>query len=94
MPFRVLAVAVAGVEEHRSGGCRSGKRPIIADIGPHPAGYGFALGQNRHSGVVSMQPGSVQHLQPDQLDQWGGGRRAGADPVGHGRDVEIDALAG
>ena len=94
MPLRVLAVAVAGIEEHRGGRCRSGKRPVITDIGPHPAGYGFALGQNRHSGVVTVQPGSTQHMQPDQLDEWGQRRRARADPVGHGRDVEIDALAG
>src|SRR5215469_3207501 len=33
-------------------------------------------------------------MQPDQLDQRRQACRAGADPVGHGRDVEIDALAG
>jgi hypothetical protein len=35
MPLRVLAIAAAGIEEHRGGWCRSGKSPIIADIGPH-----------------------------------------------------------
>src|SRR6516162_8647523 len=33
---RVLAVAVAGIVEHRGRGCRPGERPIIANIGPHP----------------------------------------------------------
>ena len=41
-----------------------------------------------------MQPGRAQHMAPDQLDQRSQRRRARADPVGHGRDVEIDALAG
>jgi hypothetical protein len=33
-------------------------------------------------------------MQSDQLDERGQARGAGADPIGHGRDVEIDALAG
>jgi hypothetical protein len=33
-------------------------------------------------------------MAPDQLDQRGQRRRAAADPIGHRRDVEIDALAG
>ena len=41
-----------------------------------------------------MQPGSTQHMPPDQLDQWRQACRAGADPIGHRRDVELDALAG
>ena len=41
-----------------------------------------------------MQPGSAQHMEPDQRDERGQIRRAGADPIGHRRDVEIDALPG
>jgi hypothetical protein len=33
-------------------------------------------------------------MQPDQLGQRCQARRAGADPISHRRDVEIDALAG
>ena len=94
MPIRVLAVAVAGIVEQRGGGCRSGKRPVIADIRPYSAGQGFALGQNRHRGVVPVQPGSAQHMAADQLDERSQRRRAGADPIGHRRDVELYALAG
>jgi hypothetical protein len=41
MAARVLAVAVAEIEEHRGGWSRSGKRPVIADIRPYAAGQGL-----------------------------------------------------
>jgi hypothetical protein len=41
-----------------------------------------------------VQSGRTQHMRSDQLDQWRQARRARADPVGHGRDVELDALSG
>ena len=71
MALRVLAVAVAGIEEQGSGRGRSGKRPIIADVCPNSAGHRLALGQHRHRGVVRVKSGSAQHMEPDQLDQRG-----------------------
>jgi hypothetical protein len=41
-----------------------------------------------------VQPGSTQHMVPDQFDQRSQRCGASADPVGHRRDVEVDALAG
>ena len=94
MPARVLAVAVARVEEHRRRRCRAGERPVVADIGPQPPGDGLAFGQHRHGRVVAVQALGGQHMAADQLDQRRQAGGAGADPIGQGRDVELDALAG
>jgi hypothetical protein len=94
VPLRMPGRAVAGVAEHRRRGCRPGERPVVADIGPDPAGDGAALGQHRHRGVVAVQPRGGEHMGVDQCHQRRQAGGAGADPVGDGRDAELDALAG
>ena len=54
MLLGVLAATIAGIEERRRRRIRASKGPVVADIGPHPAGAGLALGQHRHGGVVGM----------------------------------------
>src|SRR3712207_8321641 len=46
------------------------------------------------SGVVAVQPFGGQHMVVDQRHERGEGGGAGADPVGGGRDAELDALQG
>src|SRR5438105_15861277 len=57
MGLRMLAFAIGRVEEQRRRQARTGKWPLIADIGPQPAGLGLAgtWRQNRHRRVIDMQ---------------------------------------
>jgi hypothetical protein len=61
VPPRVFTGAVARVAEHRRRRRRSGEGPVVADIGPEPAGDGPALRQHRHRGVVAVQPRGAEH---------------------------------
>jgi len=56
MRLRVLAAAIARVIEHRRRRGRPAKRPVVAHIDPTSPGVGLALGQDRHNGVVAVQP--------------------------------------
>src|SRR5262245_39881043 len=94
MPAGVLAAAVAGVKEHRCWRIWTGERPVIPDIGPQSANHGFVLGQDRHRGVVAMQTLGGKHVTAKQLGERRQARRAGADPVGQRRYVELDTFAG
>ena len=53
-----------------------------------------SMGQNRHRRVVAVGARRRQHVAADQFDQRRQRRSGGTDPVGEGRDVEIDAFAG
>ena len=57
-------------------------------------GDGLALDQDRHRGVIAMQPLGSQHMGLDQRMQRLQRHRAGTHLVGERRDAEIDALAG
>ena len=39
--------------------------PVIADVGPKPAGADFDLGEHRHGGVVQMKAFRRQHVTAD-----------------------------
>ena len=86
--------AVARVEEQRRRRRAAGERPVVADIGPEPAGDGLALGQHRHRRVVAVQPLGGEHMRLDQLVQRRQRGGAGADLIGQRREAELDALAG
>ena len=95
MPARMLAAAVARVEEDRRRRRRAAERPVVAHIGPEPAGDGLASWPApapwcRRRGCARRRA----HARRISVDQRRQRRRAGADPVGQRRDVEIDALAG
>jgi hypothetical protein len=91
---RMLAAAVSRVVEQRRRRCRAGERPVVADVGPKPAGDGLALGQDRHRGVVPMDARTGQDVRPDQRDQGRQGSRAGANPTAEGGDVQAAVLTG
>jgi hypothetical protein len=56
MALWMLAFAVVGVIEHCCRRCGPTEWLVIADINPTSAGIGFALGQDRHRGVIAVQP--------------------------------------
>ena len=91
---RMLATTVARVVEQGRRWRRTAERPVIAHVGPKPARDGLAAGQHRHGGVVAMDPRGTQHVGSYQRHQRRQCGRAGADPVRHGGDVEVDVLAG
>jgi hypothetical protein len=94
MPARMLATAIARVEEHRGGLRRSTERPIVTHVNPETTGDGLSPGQNRHCGIVSMDAFGSQHVGMDQGHQRRQRRRAGTHPIGQRRYAKIDALAG
>ena len=96
MSFRMLATAVAGiVEQHRRRpGLALAERPVVADIGPEPAGDGLALGQHRHGRVVAVQPLGGEDMAADQLVERRQNSRAGCRPgrpASTGRDRSLRA---
>jgi hypothetical protein len=64
----MIALAIARVIEHRRRRGLASERPIIADINPTSPDIAFALGQNRHCRVVSVQAFGRHHMgfQPRQ----------------------------
>ena len=91
MLVRVLAPAVARVVEHGSGRFRSAERLVVAHIGPQAAGGRLAARQHGHGGAIAMDASGRHHVRLDQRGQRRKRRRARADPVGHGRDVDLGA---
>ena len=94
MPSRVLAAAIARVEEQGSRRIMAAERPVVPDIGPQPRRHGLVLRQHRHRRVVAVKTIGGQHM---AADQFGERRQRGAtrtDPVGQGRGVQLDALPG
>src|SRR5207302_7539095 len=57
MRLRMLAFAVRRVEKQRGRRPRPGKRPLVANIGPQPAGLGLAGAgrEDRHWGIIDMK---------------------------------------
>ena len=95
VPVRVLHSCDRGEKwKIAAGGDRSAEGAVVAHIGPEPAGAGAALGQDRHGGVVAVQPLGRQDMRPDQRMERRQGRRAGADLVGQGGEAQVDALPG
>src|SRR5208283_2151157 len=94
MLLRVYASAIARIFEEGRRRLLAAKRPVVADIGPYPAGRGLAFGQNRRRGVIGMNA-----LAPKDMSFQRGQDRiqrcdATADPIGQGRRVDLDPLAG
>ena len=92
--LRVLPSAIGRVIEQGSGRRRAAEWPVIAHVGPQSSGRRATFGLHRHGRVVAVQAGGRHHMRPDQGVQRRQVRRAGADPVGQGGGVEVDALAG
>jgi hypothetical protein len=91
---RMLGRPVARVAEHRGWWRRPTKGPVVTDIGPDPTGDGLAPGQHGDGGVVAVQARGGEDMGVDQGHQRRQVGGAGADPVGDGRDAELDTLQG
>ena len=91
---RMRAAAITRIMEHggRCGG--TAERAVVAHVGPEAPGDGFRARQHRHRGVVAVDALGREHMRTDQHHKRHQRRRAGADPVGQGRDTQVDALAG
>jgi len=87
----LLPSVTRGVIERRRR-CPSPERPVVADIGPDVPLDRLSLGQDRHRGVIAMQPLTSQNVAFDQRMKRQQGRRTGADLVGQCRQAQIDAL--
>src|SRR5215217_1389504 len=54
MALRMLAGAIARVEEHRGRRITAAERAIVANVDPRPPGCRLTFGQHRHGGVVTV----------------------------------------
>jgi hypothetical protein len=94
MPLGMFPSAVArGVIERGRRRCAA-ERAVIADIGPDTSGIRFALGQDRHRSVITVEPLSRQDVGFDEGMERSKRRRAGTDLVRQRRHAEVDTLAG
>ena len=91
---RILAVARGRVVKQCRRRPLAAERPIVAHVDPEPARARLDLGEHLYGGVVDIQALGGEHV-PAKLGEDGvEGCDASADPVGEGRDVELDALTG
>lgn len=74
-------------------GIRAAERPVVADIGPDPPRRRLALGQDRHRGVVAMQPPGGQDMRLDERMQRLQREGARTHLVSQRRDAQLDPLA-
>jgi hypothetical protein len=93
MLLRMLTTTIRRVEEHSHRRSWTGKRAVVAHIGPEPAGPGLALGQDRHRGVVSVDAFGRKDMASDRVDQRHQWCRGSAHPVRQRRYVEVGAFA-
>nr|OAP97022.1 hypothetical protein A4U53_37360 [Rhizobium leguminosarum] len=70
------------------------ERPVIPDIGPDATRIGLSLRQDRHCGVVTMQPLGSQDVRFDQRMDRLQRRGASADLICQRRQAEVDTLSG
>jgi hypothetical protein len=94
MPFGMGTGSIRRVEEHGGGRIGASERAVVTDIGPNPPSAGLQLRQHRHRRVIAVDALGGEHVRLDQLVERRQDGRAGADMIGHGRDRELDPLAG
>ena len=90
----MLAAAIARVVEHRPRRRGTAERPVVAHVGPEAGDVGLAPGQDRHGGVVAVQPLGGHDMGLQAVEQRHQHGRAGADLVGQRGQAERHALAG
>ena len=86
--------AVARVVEHRRRRCGAPERAIVTHINPTSPRGSLALGQDRHGGVVAVQPFSREDMGFHTLQQRLEHGAAGSHMVGQGRQTERHAFPG
>src|SRR5438477_2342435 len=94
MRLSMLAGPIARVVEHRRRRSRPAERTIVAHINPTSPGIGLALGQDRHGGVVAVQPLSGEDMCLDPPEEGCQHRTAATHLIGQGRQAEGYALPG
>jgi hypothetical protein len=96
MRLRTLALAVGRIEEQGRGRPRAGKRPLVTNVGPQPAGLGLTgtRRQDRHRCVVDMQRVAGEDVGSEGVDERLQRRGCGADPAGQGRGLQAHPGAG
>ena len=96
MRLRMLAFAVGRVEEQSRRRPRAGERPLVADIGPQPAGLGLAGArrQDRHRCVVDVQGVAGEDVGGEGVDQRLQRRRRAPTQTGQGRGLQAHPVAG
>src|ERR1700755_3013096 len=92
--LRMFGGPVARVVEHCRRRCGAAERAIVAQVNPTSPRGGLALGQDRHGGVVAVQPLGREDMSfhaPQQRLEHGA---AGPHMVGQGRQTERNAFPG
>ena len=96
MRLRMLAFTIGRVEEQSCRRPRASEWPLIANVGPQPAGLGLAGAwrEHRHRGIVDMQSVAGQHVGRQGVDQRLQRRRCGSDPAAQGGGLQAHPRAG
>jgi hypothetical protein len=94
MPLRMLASPIARGVEQRRRRVLAAERPVVADVGPDPAGHRPSLGEYGNRRVVAMQPVGGQDVALDQRVERSQRRGAGANLIGERGQAEVDSFAG
>jgi hypothetical protein len=93
MALRMLPGTTARVIEHCRRWVFAAKRPVIANIGPDPAGDSLQFCEHGHRRVVGVDAFRGHDVGPDRLNNWGKRHHAGADPIRQCRDIDLDPFA-
>jgi hypothetical protein len=85
MPLGMPARPIARGVEQRRRRILAAERPVVAHVDPDPAGLRLALGEDRHGGVVAMQPIASQDMTLNQPVQRAQRRGASTHLIGQRR---------
>jgi len=94
MALRMLPGTTARVMERCRRWVVAAKRPVIANVGPDPAGDGLQFREHGHRRVVGVDAFRAHDMGPDGLNNWVERHHAGADPIRQRRDIDLDPFAG
>ncbi len=62
MRLGMLALAVAGVVEHRCRRTRAAERPVVPDVDPATGRIGLSLGQHGNGRIIGMKTLGRHHM--------------------------------
>jgi hypothetical protein len=94
--LRMVAPSIGRVGEPHCRSSRIAAWPVIADVGPEPAGLGLAVTRSEygHGSIVGVQLAGRHHVLTHRLDQRSEQLTGGTDPSGESGAVEIDSFTG
>ncbi len=92
MVLRMLALAIAGVIEHRRRRRCPTERPVVADIDPTSPRIGLAFSQDRDGRIVTMQAFRRHDMGLDPSQQRSQRSTARSHGIGHGREADRHTL--